>query len=221
MIDGSTNTVVATIANMSDPFGVAVNSITNQVFVSNLNGNNVAVIDGATNTIITTVPVGNTPAGVRANSATNLIYVANVGSGTISVIDGTTDTVTNTFTLPPSAGPGIIALDPITNHLFITDGFNKVVYVLDASAGTLLKTIIGGKVPFKSPVYVAMFQPGKSVLISDDSTLSAVIEVNEGTYAATGGLKGGSGPYGFAVNRKTGTIYVAESSSGTVIAYIQ
>jgi YVTN family beta-propeller protein len=221
VIDGATNTVVATIANLSGPFGVGVNSTTNQVFVSNNNGNTVAVIDGATNTVITTVAVGNSPTGVRVNSTTNLIYVANLGSGTISVIDGTNDTVTNTFTLPQGAAPGNIALDPVTNHLFITDGFNQVVYVLDASAGTVLKTITGGKVPFKSVAYVAMFQPGRTVLISDDSTLSAVTEFSESTYAAVGGLKGGSGPAGIAVNRKTGSIYVAESSSGTVIVYAQ
>jgi YVTN family beta-propeller protein len=220
VIDGSTNTVIATIANMSDPFGVTVNSITNQIFVSNLNGNNVAVIDGATNTIIATVPVGNTPAGVRVNSATNLIYIANVGSGTISVIDGTDDAVTNTFTLPQGAAPGIIALDPITSHLFITDGFNEVLYVLDASAGTLLKTITGGKVPFKSISYVAMFQPGKSILVSD-SSLDSVTEINENNYAATVGRKAVSGPAGIAVNRKTGKIYVTELFSGTVTVYTQ
>jgi len=220
VIDGSTNTVIATIANMSDPFGVTVNSITNQIFVSNLNGNNVAVIDGATNTIIATVPVGNTPAGVRVNSATNLIYIANVGSGTISVIDGTDDAVTNTFTLPQGAAPGIIALDPITSHLFITDGFNEVLYVLDASAGTLLKTITGGKVPFKSISYVAMFQPGKSILVSD-SSLDSLTEFNENTYAAAVGRKAVSGPDGIAFNRKTGKIYVAELFSGTVTVYTQ
>jgi YVTN family beta-propeller protein len=221
VIDGSSNGVVATITGMSSPFGVAVNAITNQVFVSSTNSNNVSVIDGATNMIVATVPVGNLPVGVRVNSATNLIYVANETSGTISVIDGSNDTIANTFILPQAARPGIIALDPITNHLFVTDGFNLLVYVLDASSGALLKTLTGGKVPFKSPVYVAMFQPGKTVLISDDSTLSPVIQVNESSYAATGGLKGGTGPIGIAINRKTGKIYVAESGNGTVNVYSQ
>jgi YVTN family beta-propeller protein len=221
-IDGGTNVVVATITlgSSAGPFGVAVDSTRNLIYVSNTGTGTVSVINGETNTVTATVVVGLTPAGVRVNANSNLIYVANVGSGTISVIDGQSDTVTDTFTLPQGAGPGIIAFDPITNRLFVSDGFNQVVYVLDASAGTLLKTITGGKAPFKSVSYVAMFQPGKSILISDDS-LSAVIEVNESTYAATSGLKGGSGSYGLAVNRKTGGIYVAESSNGTVIVYAQ
>jgi DNA-binding beta-propeller fold protein YncE len=65
-----------------------------------------------------------------------------------------------------------------------------------------------------------MFQPGKSVLVSD-SSLNAVVLVSEGTYSATAGLAGGSAPYGIAVNRKTGKIYVAEFDSGTVNVYTQ
>jgi YVTN family beta-propeller protein len=219
VIDGNTNKLSATITGLFGPFGVAVNSTTNQIFVSNNNTGNVAVIDGATNTILTNVTAGSGSAGVRVNSKANLVYVANNIAGTISVIDSTSDTVTNTFTLPQHAAPIVVALDPTTSKLFVTDAANAVVYVLDASAGTLLKTITGGKVPFKAPVYVTMFQPEKTVLVSDDSSLSAVMEINESSYAAIGGLKGGSGTYGIAVNRKTGKIYVAESSTGTVNVY--
>jgi YVTN family beta-propeller protein len=217
VIDGSTNAVTATVGGMSAPYFLGVNSTTNQVFVANSNGNNVTVIDGATNTIVTTVPVGRDPIGIRVKSISNLVYVANFVDGTISEIDGATDLVTNTFVLPPSR-PEFIALDPMTNHLFVTDAMNEVVDVLDASSGALLNTITGGRVPFKALAYVVMFRPGKSILISDYS-LNAVTEVNENTYAATAGLKGGIRPLGIAVNRKTGKIYVAEQGEDTVNVY--
>jgi YVTN family beta-propeller protein len=220
VIDGSTNAVVATIMGMSFPYGVAVNSTTNQVFVSNLNGNDVAVIDGATNTIATTVAVGSRPAGVSVSPTADLVYVCNTGSGTISVISGASDTVTNTFTLPQAAYPGTVAVDRITNRLFITDGVNAVVYVLDASSGALLKTITGGKVPFKEPACATVFQPGKTVLISD-LLLNAVFEVSESSYATSGELRGGIGPMGVAASGTTGSIYVTESTSGTLIVYGQ
>jgi DNA-binding beta-propeller fold protein YncE len=63
-----------------------------------------------------------------------------------------------------------------------------------------------------------MFQPGKTILISD-SSLSSVIEVNESDYAATGGLKGGNHPRGIAVNRTTAKIYVTEEDNSTVNVY--
>jgi len=221
VIDGSTNTVTATITGLSSPLGLAVNSTTNQVFVSNNDTNDVAVIDGATNTIITTVPVENSPMGVSINSKANLIYVANNGSGTISVISGASDTVANTFALPQSAAPGNLAVDPKMNRLFITDGTNDAVYVLGASSGILLKTITGGGLPF-DPVYAAILQPGKTVLISDYSR-NVVMEVNETTYDTSGELRGGDGddPAGIAVNQKTGKVYVAEGAGNTVIVYTE
>jgi len=220
VVDGASNTVTATIllGSSSAPIGVAVDSTRNLIYAANSGLGTVSVIDGKTNTVTATVQEGSTPAGIRVDSASNLIYVANFGSGTVSVISGADFTVTNTFTLPSSADPLFIALEPIANRLYITDAGNEVVDVLDASSGALLKTINGGRVPFKSPVYVTMFQPGKSVLISDLS-LGTVVQVSESSYAATAGLKGGNGPYGIAVNRKTGKIYVAESGNGTVNVY--
>jgi YVTN family beta-propeller protein len=225
VIDGSTNTVVATITGLSEPYGLAVNSVTNEIFVSNHNSSNVSVIDGATNAIIATITVGSLPQGVALNSARNLIYVANPESGTISAINGATDTVTNTFTLPQGAGPGNLALDPITNRLFATDDGNGidgngVVYVLNASSGTLLGSITGGGLPFR-PGTVAMLQPGKSVLISDYSFNTGVLDVNELTYDTSGILEDGSDPIGIAVNRKTGKIYVTESGNNTVNVYTE
>ncbi|HEV2396451.1 MAG TPA: hypothetical protein VGS27_05900 [Candidatus Sulfotelmatobacter sp.] len=219
VIDGASNAVVATISGVVSPFGVAVNPITNQIFVSSSNGQNyVAVIDGATNTILTKIPVANIPNGLTVNSTANVIYVANEASGTVSVIDGSSDAVVNTFALPQGAEPFLIGLDPITNRLFVTAPNYAVVYVLDASVGTLLETITAGKVAFKSPAAAIMFKPGKTVLVSD-SSLNAVIEFSETTYSALAGLKGGNGPFGIAVNRKAGKIYVAESGNNTVNVY--
>jgi YVTN family beta-propeller protein len=200
-------------------YGVAVNSVTDQVFVSNSHISTVSVIDGTTNTIAATVTVGGAPVGVRVNSTNNQAYVVN-GVGTVSVIDGQSDQVIDTFALPQGAEPNLVALDPITNRLFITNGLPPVVYVIDASTGALLDTITGGKIPFKSLACIVMFQPGKAILVAD-SSLNAVIQISERTYAASAGLKGGSGPAGIAVNQKTGNIYVTETGNGTVNVYTQ
>jgi YVTN family beta-propeller protein len=66
---------------------VAVNPITNKIYVGDLTGNTVAVIDGATNTV-TTVTVGSAPVDIAVNTVTNKIYVANNGSANVTVIDG-------------------------------------------------------------------------------------------------------------------------------------
>ena len=57
---------------------MAVNPITNQIYVANYGSNTVTVIDGATNNT-TTVAAGTIPYAVAVNPNTNKIYVANGG----------------------------------------------------------------------------------------------------------------------------------------------
>ena len=59
VIDTSTNTVVATIALGTTPYGGAVGS--SRAYVANANSGNVSVIDTATNTVTATVTVGTQP----------------------------------------------------------------------------------------------------------------------------------------------------------------
>ena len=70
---------------------MAVNPVTNKIYVANYSSNNITVIDGATNAT-TTVSSGNGPVAVAVNPVTNKIYVANYCSDNVTVIDGATNT---------------------------------------------------------------------------------------------------------------------------------
>ena len=72
---------------------MAVNPVTNKIYVANTDSNNVTVIDGATNAT-TTVAAGAHPCAVAVNPVTNKIYVANHGSNNVTVIDGATNDTT-------------------------------------------------------------------------------------------------------------------------------
>ena len=61
VIDSASNTVVATVAVGSGPYGVAVNPDANLIYVANSISGNVSVIDGASNTVVATVAVGSWP----------------------------------------------------------------------------------------------------------------------------------------------------------------
>ena len=90
-------TVTATIATGQVPYRVAVNPVTNKIYVTNYNNNNVTVIDGATNNT-TDVAAGTNPIPVAVNPNTNKVYVANVAgnnTSTVTVIDGATNNTTD------------------------------------------------------------------------------------------------------------------------------
>ena len=79
---------------------MAVNPVTNQVYVANqgvddgINGD-VTVIDGATNNATSvTVPTAGAadyPVAMAVNPVANKIYVANLDSSNVTVIDGATN----------------------------------------------------------------------------------------------------------------------------------
>jgi YVTN family beta-propeller protein len=86
---------VTTIPVGKRPWGVAVNSTTHTIYVTNSGDNNVSVINGDTREV-TTVPVGKTPKGVAVNPEDEAVYVSNVYDRTVSVIEAT-----NTVNAPP------------------------------------------------------------------------------------------------------------------------
>ena len=100
VFDGATNsTTTVSDPNAVQPCAVAVNTVTNKIYVANYGSANVTVLDGATNST-TTVGMGSDPIAVAVNPVTNKIYVANCGSscggnGNVTVIDGATNSTTS------------------------------------------------------------------------------------------------------------------------------
>jgi len=72
------------------PFAMAVNPVTNKIYIANAFSNNVTVIDGATNNVITTITVGAEPWAFTWNPVQNRTYVANRMGSSISVIKDVT-----------------------------------------------------------------------------------------------------------------------------------
>src|SRR5947207_2069563 len=98
-------TVTTTVAVGKNPRAVALNPVTNKIYVANSNSNDVTVIDGATNST-STVTAGTTPVDVAVNPVTNKVYVLNVGSDNVTVIDGASD---NRSTVAAGFNPWAVA----------------------------------------------------------------------------------------------------------------
>ncbi len=86
------DTVTATIPVGTNPDGMAVNPVSNKIYVANSRSNTVTVIDGATNAT-TSVAVGSTCAEVAVDPTTNKVYVAHLwSSGVMVTLSGTGQT---------------------------------------------------------------------------------------------------------------------------------
>jgi YVTN family beta-propeller protein len=130
VINGTTNDT-ATVTAGSIPYAVAVNLVTNKVYVVNRYGNSVTVIDGATNATATAA-TGAEPYAVVVNPVTNKVYVANRGGNSLTVIDGATNSLT---TVAAGTTPSGVAVNPVTGRVYVANsGSDNVTVVTDVQA---------------------------------------------------------------------------------------
>ena len=209
--------VVATVPLGGQPGAVAVNPVTNRIYV--VNGGtlgHVAVVDGNTNEVVTTIPVGGGLRDIAVNSATNRIYVAmngGVDQQGLAVIDGMTHTVTR-VALDHQSGIDVygIAVDETRNLVFVTTRLVDRVHVINGATNTKI-THVGfpdtprpnsiAVLPALNRIYVALEARSQASVI-DVSNLAAMTEV--------GRVFIGSFPGPVAANPRTNRVYVTSSS---------
>src|ERR1700727_971228 len=137
-------TLLTDITVPGTPLGVAVNPGTNRIYVgiTTQPGYALSVIDGKSNTVVDTLPLTYGALVDAVNVATGMVYVAGctynesqVSCG-VTVVNGSTDAVVTTIPINAANGLGIegIAVNPVTNRIYVSDGTNLVIDVMDGSS---------------------------------------------------------------------------------------
>lgn len=117
VLDRARLQVIKRIPVGQEPRSVAVNPVTNKIYVVNYGPEsyNLSVIDGASLTVKAVVPTGQAPIDVAVNSRTNRVYVSLPYQQKLFVIDGATDKPLPPITVGP--GPTGLAVDEATNTI--------------------------------------------------------------------------------------------------------
>jgi YVTN family beta-propeller protein len=129
--------VTTTIPVQIEPYSVAINPVTNQIYVASA-VSGLTVINGATGaTTFLSDPNATGPNAVAVNPVTNLVYVANNGSGNVSIFYGATASTAasydTTVTDPSASGPWALAIDPVDNQVFVANDASSNVTVIAGS----------------------------------------------------------------------------------------
>ncbi len=201
----------ATVATGSTPQAVAVNPVSNRIYVVNQNSNSVTVIDGASNSIIANVGVGASPYAVAINAVTNKIYIANhSANGTVTVVDGQNNPVVNV-----SVGnfPDAVAVNSRTNKIYVVNFNDSTVSVIDGASNANIATVPVGRYPV-------------SLTVDPVSNMIYVANYNDGTVSVIDGAQNvtiatimvGESPDPIAADSVTNMIYTASFLDGTVSA---
>jgi YVTN family beta-propeller protein len=158
----------------SKPVAVAVNPNTNKAYVITEDPRGpINVIDGASLAAVSFAPAGHAqgPRAIAVNASTNKIYAA--FNGEVVVIDG----ATNALTFVPSVSAVGIAVDPVTNRIYVA-GAQGTMTVIDGAthAATSVAIPVGataiGLNPNTHKVYVA--GSGTAITVIDGAAATSV-----------------------------------------------
>jgi YVTN family beta-propeller protein len=212
VINGATNAVTATVTAGSGPVSVAVNPISNTVYVANEGSSNVTVINGATNAVTATLATGGSPSAVAVDPVNNKVYLANSGSADITVIDGST----NTVEAPAAAGssPTALAVNLATDNVYVANngGNNATVVTPNVINNIPITAVVQGVVDSETVSDLAIFattNPNPSFTAAATSSFLPVTPPPQSLYyqldtvqgawqAATETSAAGSNPASFA-----------------------
>jgi len=130
--------VVHSIPVGREPFGGAVNTSTNKIYVANFVSNSVSVIAGASASVVATIPLTGygEPTYVAVNEITNRVYVPLHVGGRLAVINGATDTLIAAVDVCPGAFG--VAVDPTSNRIYVSCREAQKIVVVDGATNTVL-----------------------------------------------------------------------------------
>jgi YVTN family beta-propeller protein len=254
---GCGQTTPATLAGVN-PFSIAINRATHTAYVGDFGGGEgfpftISVVDTATcNTFESAgcnpnppvMPMQFGPYGVAVDQATDTLYATNFfgsnGPGdTVSVIDGATcnaAVTTGCADTPPTitvgSGPQGVAINRRTHTIYVANGFEQTVSVIDGATCNATNTSGCSQTPPKipltgSPSAIAVNQatdtiyvlnPGTpgTVSVIDGATCNARVSSGCNTVPPTITVGDDAGPAGLAVDQRTDTVYVDNTGDDSV-----
>ncbi len=219
VIDGatlSTNSIDLQYNSYYVNAALAVNPVTNKIYVTNSCGTDdacssapgtVSVVDGAT-LDVTTLGVGRLPNAVAVDTATNKIYVTNSGGfpGSLTIIDG--DTLSTIYVLLPE-DPVSLAVNQATNAIY-------------ANLGDELAAIDGRTLAANFYRYDQTYPSVGLVANSTTNKIYTVFPQNgvansfDGGNASMLNVGVGGGPVALAVNETNNRVYVVNDCGNNV-----
>lgn len=219
VVDGATNAILAEIDVATHPTNVAVNPVTNRVYV-NSEDEEIFVIDGDTNEIIDRISVG--ASYIAVNPTTNTIYATSLLQGTLPIptqltaIDGATNEKKAEIEIGPLAFG--LEVDPANGMIVAITAIDLgpgpgQLWMVDAKSFSVLKSVpmteqisTVGIDARTHEIYAVNFYSSTVAVFDSSGTEVGTAEV---------GVVG-AGPTGIAVDEVRNVAYVSVVNAGEI-----
>jgi YVTN family beta-propeller protein len=206
--------VTATIPVGSAQGNLAVNPVTNRIYVPNTGGGAISIIDGTTNAVtqVTGLPAFAAPFYAVVDPATNQVFAADFVKGLIYVIDGASGAVVKSVAAPGTTG--ILAINPAAANVY-TPGPNSLDIFDEISGST-------ASIPLTTAITsLAVNTTTNQIIVSNSASPSTITVINGGANRIAGTFTSPFGVTGLGVNPLNNKIYVLANnqSAGHVFVY--
>jgi YVTN family beta-propeller protein len=131
VIDGATNLPTTFPKEGSEQNGIALNPVTNRIYV--LGANTVSVLDSATSNLVGRITILRRMTAISVDVTTNKIYVVGIDgftnsvSSVVSIIDGVTGTISE---VAAGGEPFAMAVNSLTNKVYVANSSGSNVTVI-------------------------------------------------------------------------------------------
>src|SRR5579862_6726720 len=187
---------------LEQPQFIAVNEVTNKIYFTSSAENSLYIFDGATNQVTQlAVPLNGNPV---IDTVRNKIYLA--GTLGVAVVDGVTLSITN-ISLPPPLSLLSMALNVVTNKVYVTNSFDEAVYIVDGV--TLSVTTI----PLSRYSEDIVVDTDRNKIYTLSESAPVVLTAIDGTTLATASVMLNANSEGLAIDQLRGEIYVTGGGS--------
>ncbi|MBI2909456.1 MAG: YncE family protein [Chloroflexi bacterium] len=174
VLNGATNSVAATLTLGSKPVGIAIDQTAGRIYVANQLAGTISVIDAAANVVIATwtLPTGfNNVWGLAVDPTLRRLYATLppnlIGDFTgLAVLNADTGALITQIPTPGRAA--LVAVNPVTHQVFMTDSSNNTVSIIDGASNTTVATVTVGNSP-------------NSVVVDQNTGLAYVGNAADGT----------------------------------------
>ena len=212
-VNPKTGAVLATISVSTNPgFGIvalAVDPITNRIFVSDDTANAIDVINGKTNTLTSSIALkGQVPAGIAVNFVCGKVYAA-LNDNQVAILTEKTNLLAYATYGSQTSG---IAVDPVANREYVTDAVFDVptVGVLSSKGATDASIPVG---LFPQGVDVDFVSGYVFVANEADGTITKIDSQSDSVVSTTPVAANT-----VTVNPRETTVYAVGSTSVTVLS---
>ena len=205
--------VTGSVPTAADPYAIAVNPVTNMIYVASITKNIVTVINGATNQTAI-VSVGASPVAIDIDTSTNKVFVANQQGSSVTEIDGATNATT---TIALHGTPESIAVNSRTHQVWAPiDTYNGsytygAVELIDEATGSVTD-IDKGLLP--APLEITINPVTDKIYVADLVRYAITTTVIDGSDNSFENQSDATGP--IAIDTTLDNVFVANLENGLI-----